>query len=78
MVEGRVFTLGTKNPREFVEQYQKECAASDCRKTIAMAQDEFGKWHPFDPDTGVSHYSTCVAAERFRNQARRKAEGERL
>lgn len=64
MTRGRVYTLGSVHPHEYVEVYQRKCAG--CDATIAMAMDHNERWHPFDPDTGVSHYSTCPEAARFR------------
>lgn len=59
----------------YTEVYRKPCAGATCGTEIAMAVTESGKWHPFDPDTGDSHYSTCPGAQDFRPSQKGAKEG---
>lgn len=73
MARGRVFALGK---HEYIERYCRTCFGATCSEWIAFAQDKDGNWHPFDTDTGHSHYSTCVDVDRFRD-VRKKMKGGR-
>lgn len=69
MASGRVFALGK---HEYIERYCKTCSGATCSAWIAMAQDKNGNWHPFDTDTGHSHYSTCIDVAKFRQEKGRR------
>lgn len=58
-----VFLIGD---HEYFPIYYRKCSGSNCDAQIVMAEDAAGKWHPFDEDTGHSHYSTCPDAQKFR------------
>ena len=64
-MEGDVYKLGS---HEYREIYRRPCQGPTCGAEIVMANDELGKWHPFDPDTGHSHYSTCPDAQKYRDK----------
>ena len=67
-VKGDIYTIGTENPHEYVEVYRKLC--TKCGAEMAMATDRNDRWHPFDPETKESHFSTCPAAKHFREGGR--------
>lgn len=60
-----VFLIGD---HEYFPAYTKSCDGSECRATIVMAKDVAGRYHPFDEDTGHSHYATCPDAQKFRKE----------
>jgi len=62
MSRGDVYRIGETH--EYVEQYRKACKG--CGEAIVMAIDYNDRWHPFDPETGDSHYATCTHADLFR------------
>lgn len=71
MSKGTVYTVTRKDGLEveYEEVYTATCRGSDCDKTIAMAQEAGGgRWHPFDPETGESHFRTCPNAGDFRGK----------
>jgi hypothetical protein len=45
------------------------CRSSECGRSIAWFRTPAGKTAPYDA-TGISHFATCVAAERFRRPKR--------
>lgn len=50
------------------------CRSSACGARIAWFRTPAGKTAPYDLD-GVSHFATCVAAERFRRPRSTRKEG---
>ncbi len=56
--------------RVYTEKSRMKCKGDNCGKLIAWAQNIEGLFHPFDFDTGHSHYETCVDAPKFRKGRR--------